>query len=158
MFKQLNFRCCSDIFCLFVKVKKLSIEVEPEIDFLLVGLITDERFSRLAWLLNSYSGCDFYRTENLELPDFNPVAETEFAKMEYEDEVNHVQYTLLANKSDQNFLAPDLSRFDCLIVIRGGIEMFDLNTFLSNIRQIAEIRLAAEIEQLKLKQKLSWIL
>ena len=33
-----------------------------------------------------------------------------------------------------------------------------LDTFLSNIRQIAEIRLAAEIEQLKLKQKLSWIL
>ncbi len=139
-------------------VKKLSLEVEPDIDFLLLGMVSDERFSRLAWLMNKHCDANFFRTENLELPDFNPVAETEFARMEYEDEVNHLQFTLLANKSEQNFLAPELAKFDCLLVIRGGIDMFDLNEFFTKIRQISAIRLVAEIEQIKLKQKLSWIL
>jgi hypothetical protein len=139
-------------------LKKLSLEVEPDIDFLLVGMVIDERISRLAWLLNTHCEANFFRTENLELPDFNPVAETEFARMEYEDEVNHLQFTLLANKSEHHFLAPDLARFDYLLVIRGGIDMFDLNEYFSKIRQITELRLVAAIEQIKLKQKLSWIL
>jgi hypothetical protein len=43
------------------------------------------------------------------------------------------------------------------MVLRGGIEFFEENYFLTLLRKISEISLAAAIDQAKIKNKLSWI-
>jgi hypothetical protein len=43
------------------------------------------------------------------------------------------------------------------MVLRGGIEFFEEINFLTQLRKISEISLAASIDQAKVKNKLSWI-
>ncbi len=138
-------------------MKQQQLDFEADVDFLLIGIVTNQTISRLGWLINQKSGLDFSRIEDLELPDFNPAANSGFSKLDYFDEENHLDFSLIANKEFGEILSPDLKQFDFLMVLRGGIEFFEENNFLTQLRKISEIRLAATINQPKIKNKLSWI-
>ena len=138
-------------------MKQQQLDFEADVDFLLIGIVTNQTISRLGWLINQKSGLDFSRIEDLELPDFNPAAHSGFSKLDYFDEENHLHFSLIANKEFGEILSPDLKQFDFLMVLRGGIEFFEENNFLTQLRKISEIRLAATINQPKIKNKLSWI-
>jgi hypothetical protein len=138
-------------------LKKQQLEFDADVDFLLIGLVTNQTISRLGWLINQNSGLDFSRIEDLELPDFNPAANSGFSKLDYFDEENHLHFSLIANKEFGEILSTELKQFDFLMVLRGGIEFFEENNFLSMLRKISDIRLAASINQPKIKNNLSWI-
>lgn len=138
-------------------MKKQQLEFDADVDFLLIGLVTNQTISRLGWLINQNSGLDFSRIEDLELPDFNPAANSGFSKLDYFDEENHLHFSLIANKEFGEILSTELKQFDFLMVLRGGIEFFEENNFLSMLRKISDIRLAASINQPKIKNNLSWI-
>lgn len=138
-------------------MKKQQLEFDANVDFLLIGIVTNQTISRLGWLINQNTGLDFSRIEDLELPDFNPAAQSGFSKLDFTDEENHLLFSLIANKEFGEILSNDLKQFDFLMVLRGGIEFFEENNFLNQLRKISEIRMAATIDQPKIKNKLSWI-
>ena len=138
-------------------MKRQQLDFEANVNFLLIGIVTNQTISRLGWLINQKTGLDFSRIEDLELLDFNPAANSGFSKLDYFDEENHLHFSLIANKEFGEILSPDLKQFDFLMVLRGGIEFFEEINLLTQLRKISEISLAASIDQAKVKNKLSWI-
>jgi hypothetical protein len=69
-------------------LKRQQLDFEADVDFLLIGIVTNQTISRLGWLINQKTGLDFSRIEDLELPDFNPAANSGFSKLDYFDEEN----------------------------------------------------------------------
>ncbi|GAB1449221.1 hypothetical protein MASR2M44_22460 [Bacteroidota bacterium] len=138
-------------------MKKLQLEVDGDINFLLIGIVTSQNISRLGFLLNRHSDLNLSREEDLNLSDFNPDHQSSFSKLDYWDEENHLDFSLIANRDSGEYLHPGIKQFDYLLVIRGGLEFFNRSAFLDSMRQLQEIRLISEIEDYKLKNKLSWI-
>ncbi len=142
----------------FVCLKKLQLEVEEDLAFLLFGLVSSHKVSKLVFFLNQIGNLDFRRSADLLLPDFNPKSETSFSKFDFIDEENHLDFYLLANKEFGLCLFNDLRQFDYLVIVRGGLEFFDASNFTKESMKLQGIQLAAPIENEKIKSTVSWII
>ncbi len=139
-------------------LKKLQLEVEEDTDFLLFGLVSGYKASKLAFFLNQLPVLDFNRAPDLLLPDFNPKADISFSKFSFHDEENHLDFSLVANKEFGLILINDLKQFDYLLIVRGGLEFFDPKQFASECMKLQGVQLIAPIDHEKVKSKISWII
>lgn len=142
----------------FVLLKKLQLEVEEDVSFLLFGLVSSHKASKLVFFLNQIPPFNFYRVADLQMPDFNPKADISFSKFSFLDEENHLDFHLLANKEFGLCLVSELKQFDFLLVVRGGLEFFDGVDLAKKSRNIQGLQLLAPIENEKVKSKISWII
>lgn len=133
-------------------------EVEEDVSLLLFGLVSNLKASKLLFFLNQVDSLNFERVPDLELPDYNPKADISFSKFAFFDEENHLNYYLLANKEFGLFLFNDLKQFDYLLVVRGGIEFFDVQSFQRSCMKLGAIQFIAPIENPKIISKISWII
>ncbi len=140
----------------FVGLKKFQLEVEESDDFLLFGLVSDFKPSKISHFLGSIS-LNFERIQDLMLPDFNPKAEISFSRFVCLDEENHLDYSLITNREFGYWLFKELKQFNYLLIVRGGLEFFDEADFIKECRQVKGLQFIASIENEKLKQKLSGI-
>ncbi|MBC7382797.1 MAG: IPExxxVDY family protein [Bacteroidia bacterium] len=138
-------------------MKKQQLEVEPDLDFLLLGLVSSQKASKIGFYLNQAASLNLERMSDFMLPDYNPQANTSFSRFSFSDEENHLDYSLLANKEFGLCLINELKQFDFLMIIRGGIEFFDAALFITDCRNINDILHVALIENEKLKSGLSWV-
>jgi hypothetical protein len=139
-------------------VKKLQLEVEEDLSFLLFGLVSNHKASKLLFFLNQVESLNFERVADLDLPDYNPKSEISFSKFAYFDEENHLDFYLLANKEFGLCLFNDLKQFDYLLIVRGGIEFFDEKMFTRSCMQLSGIQFMAPISNPKILSKISWII
>jgi len=139
-------------------VKKLQLEVEEDLSFLLFGLVSNHKASKLLFFLNQVESLNFERVADLDLPDYNPKSEISFSKFAYFDEENHLDFYLLANKEFGLCLFNDLKQFDYLLIVRGGIEFFDEKMFTRSCMQLSGIQFMAPIANPKILSKISWII
>jgi hypothetical protein len=140
-----------------VILKKLVLEVKEDFDFLLLGMVTQFKASKLAYFLNQIDPLSFECVEDLQLPDFNPKADISFSRFIFIDEENHLDYLLVANKEHGNYFFNELKQFDFLLTIRGGIDFFDTSDFTRRCMRFQGVELVAPIKNKKIKSKLSWI-
>ncbi|OYU94639.1 MAG: hypothetical protein CFE21_15285 [Bacteroidetes bacterium B1(2017)] len=141
-----------------MSLKKLQLEVEEDLAFLLFGLVSGHKASKLVFFLNFVPPFNFERVPDLKLPDFNPKSETSFSKFAFQDEENHLDFYLLANKEFGLTLVSELKQFDFLLIVRGGLEFFDANSFARDCMKLQGVQLIAPIENDKIKSKISWII
>ncbi|MDP3928298.1 MAG: IPExxxVDY family protein [Bacteroidota bacterium] len=139
-------------------MKKLQLEVEEDLSFLLFGLVSNHKASKLLFFLNQVESLNFERVADLDLPDYNPKSEISFSKFAYFDEENHLDFYLLANKEFGLCLFNDLKQFDYLLIVRGGIEFFDEKMFTRSCMQLSGIQFMAPIANPKILSKISWII
>ncbi len=139
-------------------LKKLQLEVEEDLAFMLFGFVSGHKASKLCFFLNQMASFEFERVADLKLPDFNPKSETSFSKFAFQDEENHLDFYLLANKEFGMTLFPELKQFDYLLIVRGGLEFFDAGAFSREGMKINGVQLIAPIEAGKIKSKISWII
>lgn len=144
-------------FLFLCSLKKQQLEVESDLDFLLLGMVSSQKASKIGFYLNQSANLNLERVADFKLPDYNPQANTSFSKFAWYDEENHLNYSLLANKEFGLCLFNDLKQFDYLVTIRGGIEFFELQKFMTQCRSASGIDLVALIDNEKLKSKISWI-
>jgi hypothetical protein len=137
-------------------LKKFQLEVEEEDEFLLFGLVSDFKPSKISHFLGQVS-LEFERIQDLLLPDFNPKAEISFSRFACRDEENHLDFSLVANREFGYWLFKELKQFNYLLIIRGGLEFFDEEDFIKQCRLVKGLQFIARIENEKLKQKLSGI-
>ena len=138
-------------------MKKQQLEVEPDLDFLLLGLVSSHKASKVAFLINQMAHLNLERVIDFILPDYNPKVHTSFSKFTWFDEENHLDYSLLANKEFGICLFNQLKNFDYLLIIRGGIEFFDSKNFIAQCMKINGVTIAALIDNEKIKAKLGWM-
>jgi hypothetical protein len=140
-----------------VNLKKLVLEVKEDLDFLLLGLVSQFKASKLAYFLNQIDPLSLERIEDLQLPDFNPKADISFSRFSFTDEENHLDFILVANKEHGNCFFNELKQFDFLLTVRGGIDFFDTSDFTRKCMLFQGVDLVAPIKNEKIKSKLSWI-
>ena len=82
----------------FVSLKNQLLDVKPDIEFLLFGIVSSQKGSKICFFLNHIANLHLERVEDLKLPDYNINSTTSFSKFTYPDEENHLHFSVMANK------------------------------------------------------------
>jgi hypothetical protein len=131
-------------------VKKFTLETEPPDDFLLLGIASQEKSHRMAWLLNQHISLQLQKEDDVILfKEDLPAAY--FNRFDYTDELNRTTYTLLDNSYENIHLLPELKNISFLIMINGALEFFDVDSLVKKIKKINGIQLVSNVNIKKLK-------
>lgn len=133
-------------------MKKIFLEVAYDDDFLLYGVVSQEKPHRLAWLINKAAGYQLQMEDELVI-FAGEQAQQSYQKYAYHDEMNHLDIFMLSNRDESYLLMSELRNIDYLIIIRGALEFFKKRNFTNLIKPIEEIQLISEIKHSKLKQR-----
>lgn len=139
-------------------MKKYTLDITDEEETLFYGLLSNEKVSRLAWLLNRSLEINLARVDSIEWYNESEREYFYFNKFIYNDELNHLTYTLFANYDESKILFTELRAMQYFILIEGGLSFFDEKLFSKQVKNISEIQLASLIDQTRLKQKVNLIL
>jgi hypothetical protein len=139
-------------------LKKFALDITDEEETLFYGLLSNEKVSRLAWLLNHSLEINLARVDSIEWYNESEREYFYFNKFIYNDELNHLTYTLFANSDESKILFTELRAMQYFILIEGGLSFFDEKLFLKQVKTISEIQLVNLIDQTRLKQKVNLIL
>jgi hypothetical protein len=134
------------------KARKVFLEFTYEYDFLLLGIVSLEKFHRLVWLINEQLGHNYAHAGELELFE-NDQKVSSFTKYEYLDELNHLEFVLFENKDGSAYLIPEMRTVDYFILIKGALDFVDAKTLVQNLKPVDSIQHITEIDPQKLKSK-----
>lgn len=133
-------------------MKKHYLETTFDDEFILFGMASPERPHRLAWLINTTMGYQLSRNEDILLIG-KENQENHFCRFDYLDELNRMQFHLLGNKDENQFLVPELRNIDYVMMMKGALEYFEKDAWISVARQIEQIQLVTEIDHSLLKSQ-----
>jgi hypothetical protein len=139
-------------------LKKYTLDIDNEDETFFYGLLSNEKVSRIAWLINLSLDINLARVDSIEWYNESEKEYFYFVKFIYNDELNHLTFTLFANYDEGKILFTELRAMKYFILIEGGLAFFDEKLFLKQTRNISEIQLISKVDQTRLKQKVSLIL
>lgn len=134
------------------RTKKVFLDIAYEYDFLLLGIVSREKFHRLVWLINEQLGHNYAHAGELELFD-QEKSTAAFTKYEFIDELNHLEFVLFENKDESVYLIPEMRTIDYFMMIKGALDFVDLKVLIQNLKPVDSIQLISEIDPQKLKSK-----
>jgi len=136
--------------------KKLVLEIEPDYDFRLMGIVCSLPGYKLGWLFNQSLTFDLSRDEDIEvhLPRKKETASFEF--YQFKDDEQRLEYYFLSNKSLGNYLVAEMKQVDYWLLIKGLFENLNEPRLLAKVKAIQQIQTAfyVDIESLKSKENL----
>jgi hypothetical protein len=134
-----------------VKKKIHKLVSEPNEKYSLIGIVSHENDYRLSWAFNQHMKMKFIKIESLVINqpklEENPV----FSVFKYEDNESYILYYLIANKSENGFLIPELKSVDYILKISGELKDATLKDLLVRIKKMEFISTAFKIEDLSSK-------
>jgi hypothetical protein len=128
----------------------LDIRSEPAI-FTLIGISCHAKDYRISFLLNKHLGSDFLKMEDLKVTLNNKKESTEFSLYHYHDEDYFNTYYLLANRSQELVLAPEVKQVDFLLIVEGEFGKSQKDRLIKSIRNIPNVLTAYEIKFAEIK-------
>lgn len=139
-------------------MKKYTLDIDDEEETLFFGLLSTEKVSRLAWLINRALEINLNRVNSIEWYNESEKEYFYFVKFIYVDELNHLTFTLFANYDESKILFTELRAMQYFMLVEGGLSFFDDKSFLNQVKNISEIQLISKVDQTRLKQKVNLIL
>jgi hypothetical protein len=133
-------------------MKKHVLDINFDDEFLLFGIVTQEKYYRLAWLLNQELNLNFCLKEEIIIFQSN-IPKAKFTRLDNHDDINKISYHLIENKDEGHFLLPEIKNIDYLLMIRGATEFILPQTLIDNIKKLQEVQLVTSIDLEKLKSK-----
>jgi hypothetical protein len=131
-------------------VKKFTLETEIPDSFLLLGIASQEKSHRMAWLINRDTAFQLYKEDDLVLYK-NDLPIAYFNRFDFADEINRTSYTLLDNSFENSHLLPELKNIPYLLIIKGAIDFLQLDELIQKIKTINGVQLVSKIDISKLK-------
>jgi hypothetical protein len=128
----------------------LDIRSEPAI-FTLIGISCHMKDYRISFLLNKQLGSDFLKMEDLKITLTNKKDPAEFSLYYYHDEDYFNTYYLLANRSQELVLAPEIKQVDFLLIVEGEFRKAQKDRLIKCIRTIPNVLTAYEIKFAEIK-------
>lgn len=135
-----------------LKPKKVLLDIGFDYDFVLLGIVSLEKFHRLVWLINKQLGYQFTHAGEIVFSEHD-LAGAAFTKYEYADEINHLELTLFENRDDSQYLIPEMRTVDYFMMIKGALDFLDIRDLTQNLKPVDSIQLITEIDHHKLKSK-----
>jgi hypothetical protein len=105
-----------------VNRKKIKLEFSHDYDFLLLGISSSEKEHRLIWSINNHLNISLARTTDHKSYSKKASSETEFSCYVYNDDLRYLNYRIIANRSDQDYLLDEFKKIDFFMIINGEFE------------------------------------
>jgi len=130
---------------------KHTLQLEDDFNFDLIGLCSHQSDYRVCWSVNEHLGLHLSKSlEPFMVSGKKGEVVSSHSLYEWYDENNAVEYFLIKNKYNTQFLIPEKSQIDYFLVIReAGI--VDVDDFLTKVKEISSILTAFIFEPGDLK-------
>jgi len=130
---------------------KLTLEIEEEYDFDLIGICSHAKDYRLSWELNKQLAFDLIKDENFELTVKGEKQNHSF--FSFIDDENLIEYYLINNRSEKGVLVPEEKKSDYFLLIKGVIRTGMTSELVQRIASIKNVLTTYEIEVEELRSK-----
>jgi hypothetical protein len=136
--------------------KNLYLDVDYDYDFELISIVSSYRDYRICWHINQELMIDLTRQEDIKIEFRSRKQSAWFNLYSYKDEINWLQYYVIANKSAGEVLVPELKEVDYFLQISGGNAANEKERVLEGLKRIhlIEAVFATDPAELKSKQNL----
>ncbi len=123
--------------------KKLSIDIEEETNYFVIGISSTLKDYRLMFFLNKIDDFDFKRAETF---IFNKKDKKfSYSMYTYIDEFNLQNFYLLSNKVNSVKLVPDYKHFDYILILEGEFEDEYVGGLVKKINSVSGVMFASEV-------------
>jgi len=130
--------------------KPIKLDIKPDFDFTLIGLVTSEQLYRVSWLINELLNIHLKETPPLQVYHTKRQIVQEFPKFCFCSDSSLCFY-LIGNKSQQGFLIEEQKQVDYWIKVEGLL--FESNDLTDKLKGLKNINLAFEVKPGSLKSK-----
>lgn len=137
----------------FFKLARRKLKIDPEFNFILIGIATPLQDYRMAWFINNMLFKQLAKTNDLIMADPINMVQAAYGHFFYDEELTKSAFHLLQNKQGANYLIPELKELDYLLIIKGEYYIPRKNEILKKIRGIEQILAVALVEPTTLKSK-----
>jgi hypothetical protein len=130
----------------------LKFSNEDEFDFLLVGIVCQQKDFRLCHELNRQLALDLKRKEDFEIRNTKRMKNSVFSFFQYENKDADIYY-IFSNKGKDDFLLPEHRNVDYLMMIKENFKRIKEQYLIDEIKKIPSVLGAYALEVKKLKSK-----
>jgi hypothetical protein len=134
------------------KVTRVKLDIEQNIDYILLGLVSSEPDYKLSLSLNKKFRISLKTISQLRLPRDNN-SELTFSRFSNNDDHTDLKLNLVSNRSDKNFLLSKLKNIDYLLQIQNPENDINLNEITSKLREIDAVTAVFNIDINTIKDK-----
>ena len=135
-------------------MSKLMLSLDEDYDFSLIGISCHSKDYRLCWELNKTLLLSLIRAADYEITKKKEISKHAF--YEFIDEINYLEFYLIANKGSKGNLIPEHKTTDFFLMLKGNPSSSQLSDFTVKINELSLVLAAFKInpESLKSKQNL----
>lgn len=134
-------------------VARRKIKIDPEFDFLLLGIVTPLQDYRLAWFINNTLFKTLAKQEDLVLTDPVNRVQRAYSRFDFYEALTKSTFHLLQNKHAVECLMPELKDIDYLLLIKGDYYRSRKAQIAKKIRSIEHIQAVVILEVETLRSK-----
>jgi len=134
-------------------LNKTYLKLSLDLDFVLIAVTASLKDYVLCHKINTNLNFNFEKVEDHEVYfniDEEPLA---FSKYYFFVEQGEIEYYLVNNRNAEGFLIPEMNKVDFFMIIHQYIDNEDLNYLLNGLNKLADIQVAAQIDQHKLRSR-----
>lgn len=132
-------------------MKKIILNDYIDYSFFLAGICYHDDDFKLCWHLNKALEIDFERVQDVDLIEPKQKALIQFPCFYYFDAEAELDYYLISNRADSNFLIPEQSKTDFFLRIDGDGVQYNESEIIRNIKNIPKVLTSFKIEPDSLK-------
>ena len=128
------------------KQKRHVLSLETSVDFELIGICSHHSDYRLAWGINKILDLELTKSEEpfvIQSKKGTIVSQHSFHV--FIDEVDHMEWYLIKNKSEGKFLIPEKNQIDYFLILRENV-LHDLDKLVERIRESNSVMAAYVFE------------
>lgn len=130
---------------------KLTLEVEEDYDFELVGICSHAKDYRLSWEINKALEFDLEKDNNYEI---NVKGDNQsYSFFSFIDDENLVEFYLINNRCSNGILIPEEKKADYFLLIRGVLRGGQKEELIDRIGNIKTVLTTYEVDVDQLKSK-----
>lgn len=134
------------------KVTRVKLDIEQNNDYILLGIVSAEPDYKLSLSINKKFRISLRTISQLRLPRDNH-SEFTFSRFANNDDHTGLKMTLVANRSDKNFLLNKLKNIDYLLQIQNSEREINPNEITSVLREIDSVTAVFNIDLNTIKDK-----
>ncbi len=137
----------------YLCVKKTTIKIYSDYDFILIGIVTPLANYRICWFINNTLAITLIKQPDLVINKKEDNQQFSFSRFQYDEPLTQTTFSVLNNESDGNYLLQDYRQIDYLLIIKGSYYKSKINMLLKKIKAVKEVQTAISIDVINLKQK-----
>ena len=128
------------------KQKRHVLSLETSVDFELIGICSHHSDYRLAWGINKILELELTKSdEPFVIQSKKGTIVSQHSFHVFIDEVDHMEWYLIKNKSEGKFLIPEKNQIDYFLILRENI-LHDLDDLVEQIRESNSVMAAYVFE------------